>query len=423
MPETAKKTVAMLLTNSFLPHQGRFQRVFNEAKSLVDAGWRVVILAWDRTATCPGREEMDGIEIVRFGIRSREKAGPVILLSMLRYMWSAFRWVIKNDVAVVHCHNLDVTLLGWVLGKLKNGVRVIYDFCEPDYYTYWDRKWTSLFLLIGEMEKALVRRCDCLLVHNHYQMDKYRALGVENIVHIGSYPFREMILPEVRRKKRGGIGGDAGSKVGGNAGSDAGNNAGSDAGNNAGSDTVIGRIGTIYEKNGVEEIVAAFRLLAPRHPRLRLLLAGRVLDVYRPAFDALIDPIRDRVELIGAFNSSDMPMLYEKIDISLMMYVLDDWFRNITPTKFFDSLACGVPVVISDMGRIRELMGGRPCGVVVESPTPEALAGAIEDMIAAPETRLEMAKNGLTLIRERCNWGLMEKRLLAVYSSVSATGS
>ncbi len=383
MTQATRKTAVMLFANSFLPHQGRFQRVYNEARSLVDHGWRVTILAWDRTASHPEEDEMDGIEIKRIKIAGREKVGPVIALRMLAYMWKAFRYVMANRVDVLHCHNMDVTLLGWLLKKLKKDLTLIYDFCEPDYYTYWDKKWASLFLLVGEMEKALVRRCDCLLVHNHYQIDKYTAIGVKNIVHIGSYPFAEMIVDEVPEPGR--------------------------------DEVVIGRIGTIYENNGIEEIVAAFKVLMPRYPGLRLLLAGRVLDVYKPVFDALIEPIRERVTLIGAFNSADMPHLYAQIDISLMVYVLDDWFRNITPTKFFDSVACGVPVLISDMGRIREIMSDRPCGVVVDSLEAEDLAAAVEAMIADPAARRAMAQNGLDLIKESCNWSLMEKRLLGVY--------
>jgi len=385
MTASAQKTIVMLFSNSFLPHQGRFQRVYNEATSLIRHGYRVVILAWDRAATHPEREVMDGIEILRFKIKSREKVGPVILFSMLNYMWACLRYILRNPVTVVHCHNLDVTLLGYIAGKLK-GAKVVFDFCEPDYYTYWDKKWSPLFRLINEMERALVLRCDCLLVHNHYQIDKYKSIGVKNIVHIGSYPFLDMIVDEVPERER--------------------------------DEVVIGRIGTIYENNGVEEIVAAFKALIERHDNIRLLLAGRVLEVYKPTFEELIDPIRDRIELIGAFNSADMPALYAKIDVSLMMYVLDEWFRNITPTKFFDSLACGVPVVISDMGRIRELMGDRPCGVVVNSLEPEPLADAIEELIGDAERRHEMAANGLALIKESCNWGIMEKRLLSAYQEL-----
>jgi len=390
MKKAAGKTVAMLFSNSFLPHQGRFQRVYNEAKSLTDHGYRVVILAWDRSASHPAEEVMDGIEIRRFRIRSREKVGPVIFLSMLRYMWAAFRWIMKNDVAVIHCHNLDATFIGWLAGRLK-GARVVFDFCEPDYYTYWDKRWASLFMLINEMEKALVRRCDCLLVHNLYQVDKYTKLGVKKVVHIGSYPFAGMILPEAKRGQR------------------------------EGGEVVLGRIGTVYENNGIEEIVAAFKLLAARHANLKLLLAGRVLDVYRPTFDALIEPIRGRIELIGAFDSTDMPVLYGKIDISLMVYVLDDWFRNITPTKFFDSLACGVPVIVSDMGGIRDLMGDEPCGIVVDSLEPEVLAAAVEELAADPERHHAMAENGLRLVKESCCWDLMEKRLLEAYRPAPPT--
>jgi glycosyltransferase involved in cell wall biosynthesis len=109
------------------------------------------------------------------------------------------------------------------------------------------------------------------------------------------------------------------------------------------------RLGTIFEDNGIEEILEAYRLLLERERGrggargYHLYLAGRVFYRYRPTFQRLVEPLRDRITVHGPFEAFEMATLYRQLDLSLVLARRTRWFRNITPTKLFDLMACGVP--------------------------------------------------------------------------------
>jgi glycosyltransferase involved in cell wall biosynthesis len=91
------------------------------------------------------------------------------------------------------------------------------------------------------------------------------------------------------------------------------------------------------------------------------------------------------------------------------------WFQNITPTKFFESLANGVPVITSDIGDCGELVRETECGVVVDETNVDDIVRGVSALIEDPSLRHRMAENGLRLIKERFNWEAMGEKLIRIY--------
>ena len=378
----------MLNSMSFLPHQGRYLRIYNEARALVDAGYDVTLIAWDRDATCPPTEDVDGIRVERIPLEAGFVKGPINALKHLPFNGRLLQRIAARDLDLVHCFNLDTMLVGLSVAKLR-GKKVTLDLCEPTYYTNWPKRYRPLTQAIGWMEHALSRQFDCVFVHNLYQMRKFTECGVRNLVQISSAPHTQMIVdaPSTRR----------------------------------GDETfVLGRIGSIYPHNGIEEGVEVLGNLLARGHRVKLLLAGKIMDAYASEFDALIEPVREHVEVTGPYNADQIPELYGRIDLSLQLHRLTDWYRHITPTKFFESLANGVPVVVSDMGDLRELVEGSRCGVVVNEADPQDVLRGVEGLVGDREACREMAERGLRLIRKEYNWEVMRGRLLKEYERMLA---
>ncbi|MFH1025710.1 MAG: glycosyltransferase, partial [Nitrospirota bacterium] len=215
----------------------------------------------------------------------------------------------------------------------------------------------------------------------------YRGFGHRMVTLIGSYPTKEMIRHTNERPY-------------------------------AKEKTVLGRIGSIYQDNGIEEIIKGFKLISPKNNGVELLLAGRVFDSYKDTFARIMNGLESRVKVSGAFDSREMPTLYSQIDVSIIIYHRSAWFKNITPTKFFDSLAVGVPVIASDMGGLREIIEQYQCGIVVDERNSEEVAQAITMMCQNPTLRHEMGLNGLRAIEERYNWEHMKERLLKIYGTL-----
>jgi glycosyltransferase involved in cell wall biosynthesis len=133
-----------------------------------------------------------------------------------------------------------------------------------------------------------------------------------------------------------------------------------------------------------------------------------------------VTPIKEHVEVTGPFQASQIPELYSRLDLSIQLHRLTDWYRHITPTKFFESLANGVPVVVSDMGDLRELVETYRCGVVVNEADASSVLQGVEAVLKDPGLRQEMALNGLKLVKEEYNWEVMRGRLLETFEHLLA---
>lgn len=380
--KTSIRKIVMLFSMSFLPHQGRYLRVYNQAKTLVDAGKDITIIAWDRDCISPKKEVIDGIKIERIWSRAGFQRGPLNIFSVIIFYLRLIPRLFKREVDIIHCFNLDTVFPGLLVARLL-GKRAILDMCEPEYYTNWHKRYCLFVWLLQMFERFFSKRFDYLLVHNLFQVRKFTGYGIQTVEQIGSYPNRSLILDKIKEKSDNTV--------------------------------VIGRIGSIYKNNGIEEMIDVFRKLSKITPNVRLLLAGKVFGEFQEDFNRLISPFGDEIETIGKFSPEDLPKLYSKTDISLQLSRRTDWFKNITPTKFFESLANGVPVVTSDIGDLRQIIDGKKCGIVVDETDIESVFSGLKRLVEDHNLRAWMAENGLHAIKESYNWDMMGKRLLAVY--------
>ena len=267
--------VVKLIFQIYLPFQGRFPRVSGQAKMLRDAGHEVTILACDRTGTHPVHEVIDGIDVERIRVPAGEMRGPLRqLVPILVFYVRAFRWLWRRPLDMLHCHNLDVLPLGYLV-RLTKGVRLLFDAHEPNYYALWPKRLQFMVQLLERLDVFFAKRCDGVSVTNGYQVQKYRQAGVRRVELIGNYP-----QPELRALAEA----DPGPRP-----------------------YMFGRLGTFYPEVGLEETMAAFRELTRKHPQLKLLLAGRVVDNYQAQFQKAIGPLGERVSWTGPFPASRMP--------------------------------------------------------------------------------------------------------------------
>ena len=141
-------------------------------------------------------------------------------------------------------------------------------------------------------------------------------------------------------------------------------------------------------------------------------------------FEKVIEPVRDHTRLTGPFSASEMPSLYRQIDASLLVYPRSDWFRNITPRKFFDSLANGVPVIMTDIGRLGAVIQKHECGFVVEENDVDSITAAMRGLIEDVPLRRRMADNSLRLAATEYDWNRMAEQYVSLQETLlSESGS
>ena len=90
-----------------------------------------------------------------------------------------------------------------------------------------------------------------------------------------------------------------------------------------------------------------------------------------------------------------------------------------SPNKMFDALAAGKPVLINVGGWLDETIEGNHCGRSLDPRHPEALAGALVELAAAPELCAEMGRNARALAERQFDRRLLARRLETVLVEVA----
>lgn len=77
---------------------------------------------------------------------------------------------------------------------------------------------------------------------------------------------------------------------------------------------------------------------------------------------------------------------------------------GLAPLKLFESMACGVPVVASDLPGLRETVTDAGCGLLVTPGDPVALANAVRRLVENPEAAQVMGSRGRDSAERQHSW-------------------
>jgi glycosyltransferase involved in cell wall biosynthesis len=88
------------------------------------------------------------------------------------------------------------------------------------------------------------------------------------------------------------------------------------------------------------------------------------------------------------------------------------------PTKLFEYMAYGLPIVTGDLLSTRRFVQDGENGYRVAADDPQAHAEAIVRLLRNPELAQALGRNGQELVRTQYNWDAMEPRLLTLYQEL-----
>jgi glycosyltransferase involved in cell wall biosynthesis len=92
--------------------------------------------------------------------------------------------------------------------------------------------------------------------------------------------------------------------------------------------------------------------------------------------------VADRVHLLGQMPQQRLPEFFSAADLLLLPSAREGW-----PNVLLESMACGTPVVVSNIDGFAEIVAAPEAGRILAETTPATLAGAIRDLLAAPPAR------------------------------------
>jgi glycosyltransferase involved in cell wall biosynthesis len=168
-------------------------------------------------------------------------------------------------------------------------------------------------------------------------------------------------------------------------------------------------VGRFVEKKGFPTLLdAVARLAVPA--TLRIVGTG----VGRASLEELIERqgLGDTVELVGRRSHAELPDEYAWADVVAVPSVMDsNGDRDGLPNVALEAMACGRPLVASDVSALGVTVLTAGSGVVVPPGDADALADALTTL-TAPRLRAELGAAGRSYVEERFDLATCSGRLV-----------
>jgi glycosyltransferase involved in cell wall biosynthesis len=181
------------------------------------------------------------------------------------------------------------------------------------------------------------------------------------------------------------------------------------AGPSEGDDGPILFLAGLERWKGLETLLDAFELAAGELGGRRLAIAGDGALAGALRRRVAGSPAGERIDVLGRVERHDVPALLRRSSIYCLPSV-----REPFGISALEAMACARPVVATDAGGLRHLVGDEG-GRLVPPRDAASLAGALTELSASPELRRAMGAHNRRLVHERFSWERVVARLEAAY--------
>jgi glycosyltransferase involved in cell wall biosynthesis len=347
-----------------------------ECRALADAGHEVLLVApHDRD------EVLDGIRIRAVpSAASRPER-------MTRTVWRCYQAAMATGAAICHVH--DPELLGVAILLKLRGRTVVYDAHEDVPRQVLSKPWIPrlarrpVALAVSALEWLASRWVDAVVaatphIASHFPSGK--TVTVQNFARLD-----ELVLPDAlpyQQRPR-----------------------------------CVVYIGTIAGTRSAREMVQAVGHASADAEATLILAGGFAEPELKQELEAL-DGWRS-AQFRGVQSRHQVAALLGQARVGLVLFYPSPNHIQAYPTKLFEYMAAGVPVVTSDFPLWRSIVDAVHCGLLVDPLDAVAIARSVRWLLDHPREAEEMGERGRRAVAERYCWDLEARKLTALYSRLA----
>jgi glycogen(starch) synthase len=133
---------------------------------------------------------------------------------------------------------------------------------------------------------------------------------------------------------------------------------------------LVGFIGSFYDYEGLDDLIAAMPLLVAARPKAHLLLVGGGPMEAALRAQAIASPVADHIHFIGRVPHDEVERYYGLVDILAYPRKAMRLTELVTPLKPLEAMAQGRLVAASDVGGHRELIEDGVTGTLFPPDDP-----------------------------------------------------
>ncbi len=186
---------------------------------------------------------------------------------------------------------------------------------------------------------------------------------------------------------------------------------------------VVGFIGSFYDYEGLDDLIAAMPALVAARPRARLLMVGGGPMEAALRAQAAASPVADAILFIGRVPHTEVERYYGLVDILAYPRKRMRLTDLVTPLKPLEAMAQGRLVAASDVGGHRELIRDGDTGTLFPPDDPPAIAASLATMFADRSGWDERRARGRAFVQDERNWSSNILRYEPVYQRLIAAAA
>lgn len=343
---------------------------YKECMSLSKAGHDVFYVV-------PGHvdEKINGVQII--GVKKNTNR----LKRMIFTVSSVYKKAMYINADVFHFHDPELIWVGWLL-KRKNK-KVIYDVHEDVPRQILAKYWLPIPLrritsiIVEKIERYFSKDFDAIVTATPFIKNRFLKYNPKTI-DINNYPQIENIQIDWTNKKN-----------------------------------EICYIGSIAEIRGVKELIAAIESID-----VKLHLAG------------IFSPLSLRKELVskkgwkkiiewGFVDRKTISKILSRSKIGMVTLYPAENYLDSQPTKMYEYMAAGIPVIASDFPYWKKIVETNNCGICVNPFSSKQISDAILFYLKSEDSAKKHGLNGREAILNTYNWANEEKKLIELYDSLN----
>jgi glycogen synthase len=181
---------------------------------------------------------------------------------------------------------------------------------------------------------------------------------------------------------------------------------------------IVGFIGSFYDYEGLDDLIAAMPLLVASRPAAKLILVGGGPMDAALRTQAAASPVADRIRFIGRVPHDQVERYYGLIDILAYPRKSMRLTDLVTPLKPLEAMAQGRLVAASDVGGHRELIEDGVTGTLFAPDDPASIAQALDGLFAARGGWDERRATARAFVAAQRNWATNIARYEPVYQNL-----
>ncbi|MBG6117652.1 MULTISPECIES: TIGR04063 family PEP-CTERM/XrtA system glycosyltransferase [Sphingobium] len=183
---------------------------------------------------------------------------------------------------------------------------------------------------------------------------------------------------------------------------------------------VVGFIGSFYDYEGLDDLIAAMPRLVRARPRAKLLLVGGGPREQALRDQALASPFADHIVFVGRVPHDQVEHYYAQIDILAYPRKAMRLTDLVTPLKPLEAMAQGQLVAASSVGGHRELIEDGVTGTLFPPDDPAGMAAALAGLFADRGIWEERRAVARAFVERERNWSSNILRYEPVYQRLLA---